>query len=364
MKLVIQTSDSASNQVEAYFRKAIEKKELRPGERLPSNQALAERFKVSTTVIQNALSRLSRDGLLERKRKAGTFVRKFQERANIALLFGDSLADETAHYYRALLRRLNEGCGSRKWACRHWGGLNAEMFPAEEVGRRSEQILRDHQGHPFSGVLEYSPGSRSVIPAGMRKEVPGVSYGHNPAEVEFNASSYSFGQEAARHLASLGCRKLFYFCTHWHSRLFTESIDGLLDGAQQHGLPAPTIHMEPYAVQGYEMEAAMHQRMQALIAGWKKTGMPDGLVVNDDVAMRAVAPALLAAGLRIPAKMKVFCEGNEDVRFHYGFPVTRYEISPKAVAAFLLDALERKMNGEPVVPAAPCALRNTFYENM
>lgn len=364
MNFVIRTVDSASDQVEAYFRRAIESKELKPGEKLPSNQALAKKLNVSGTVIQAALSRLARDGFLERKRRKGTFIRKFQEKANIAVLFGDSLSDETAHFYRALLKRLHQTCGERKWGCHHWGDLNLEMFSAESVERRNEQILRDFRGHPFTGVIEFSPGRKSIIPEEIRRSVPCVSYGSNPVEVELSSSSYPFGFEAARGLGALGCRKLFYFCTVWHSRPFTESIDGLLDSAREQGVPAPKVHIEPYAVQGYEMEAAMHRRMKALIALWKETEFPDGLVVNDDITMRAIAPALLEAGIKVPRKLKVFCQGNEDVRFHYGFPVIRYEVSPKAVAEYLIQTLENKINGFPVGDATQPEKYKIHYETV
>lgn len=362
MDLVIQTVDSASDQVEAYFRHAIESGGLKPGTKLPSNQALAARFGVSATVVQTALSRLSRDGFLERKRRKGTFIRKFQEKANIALLFGDSLADETAHYYRALLKRFNEACGERKWGCRHWSALNSEMFSSDAVERRKDEMLRDHRSHPFTGVIEYSPGSQSLIPEEFHGKIASVSYGDNPAEVEISGGNYSFGVEAVRCLTAQGCRRIFYFCTVWHNRSFTESIDGLLDAARELGLSAPKVHIEPYSTQSYEMETAMHRRMREIIAGWRETEFPDGLVVNDDIAMRAMAPAILEAGIKVPGDLKVFCEGNEDVRFHYGFPVIRYEVSPKAVAEFLLSALERRMNGESLAKIGKPQNRKIHYE--
>ncbi|HWL53608.1 MAG TPA: GntR family transcriptional regulator [Chthoniobacteraceae bacterium] len=359
----IRTVDSPSEQVEAYFRKAIAEQHFKPGERLPSNQALAREFNVSATVIQNALSRLAHDGLLERKRKKGTFVRKFQEKANIALLFGDSLTDETAHYYRAVLNRFQEGCAERKWGCRHWGALNAEMFPAQAVEQRSEQILREHRSHPFSAVIEFSPGKEAITPEELKKTIPVVSYGSNRKEVELHSCSYSFGLDAARCLGEAGRRNLFYFCTVWHNRSYTTSIDGLMDGAARLGLPSPRVHVEPYATQGYEMELAMYHRMTRLIDQWKRTSIPDGLVVNDDIVMRAVAPALLKAGIAIPSEMTIFCHGNEDVRFHYGFPVIRSEVSPGSVAGRLLEALEARIEGRPAQPGAVSEKRTLYYEH-
>lgn len=48
---------------------------LQPGDRLPSETALAESFSVSRTIVREALARLSSDGLTEARQGAGSFVR-------------------------------------------------------------------------------------------------------------------------------------------------------------------------------------------------------------------------------------------------------------------------------------------------
>lgn len=362
MNFHIHTADSASNQVEAYFRQAIENKVLKPGERLPSNQDLAAQFKVSGTVIHTALSRLVRDGLIERKQKKGSFVRKFQEKANVVLLFGDSLSDETAHYYRAIQKRFFEACRDRKWGSHCWGSLNPDMFPADLVERQQERIIRDNESHPFTGAIEFSPGRKSIIPEVMRKEISTISYGGDPSEVDIHFDSYSFGFDAVHDLVASGCRKISYLCSVWHSHSFTESVNGALDAARKLGISAPQIHLESISIQGYQMEIAMHRRMREIIGEWKRTGFPDGLVVNDDIVMRAIAPAILEAGIKVPRDLIVISEGNEDTRFYYGFPVIRYEISPQAIVKFLLQALENKINGLDVGTETKPHKHNIYHE--
>ena len=48
--------------------------EVRPGDKLPAESALMERYRVSRTVVRDAIARLQASGLVETYRGKGTFV--------------------------------------------------------------------------------------------------------------------------------------------------------------------------------------------------------------------------------------------------------------------------------------------------
>ncbi len=54
---------------------------LKPGDKLPTESALVERFDVSRTVVREAISRLQASGLVETRHGIGTFVKASQEQA-------------------------------------------------------------------------------------------------------------------------------------------------------------------------------------------------------------------------------------------------------------------------------------------
>src|ERR1700704_6392386 len=66
----------AHAQIEAALEHAIERGQLTPGDRLPAERVLAQRFGVSRMTLRQALGELERHGLLERSkgRYGGTFV--------------------------------------------------------------------------------------------------------------------------------------------------------------------------------------------------------------------------------------------------------------------------------------------------
>ncbi|MDP7369707.1 MAG: GntR family transcriptional regulator [Nitrospinota bacterium] len=63
-------------QIMNVLRRKIEQGELAPGEKLPKELDLAKSFGVSRVTLRQALSILEADGLLERARGHGTFVKK------------------------------------------------------------------------------------------------------------------------------------------------------------------------------------------------------------------------------------------------------------------------------------------------
>jgi len=62
------------HQIQRVLRSKIETGEWVPNDRMPTEMALVERFRVSRTTIREALDALTRDGLIVRQRGRGSFV--------------------------------------------------------------------------------------------------------------------------------------------------------------------------------------------------------------------------------------------------------------------------------------------------
>ncbi|KGE19054.1 GntR family transcriptional regulator [Paenibacillus wynnii] len=61
-------------EIQYQIKRQIELGNLRPGDRIPSEKELAERFYVSLITVKNALAGLADDGTLIRIQGKGTFV--------------------------------------------------------------------------------------------------------------------------------------------------------------------------------------------------------------------------------------------------------------------------------------------------
>jgi GntR family transcriptional regulator len=119
----------AHAQIEAALEQAIERGQLAPGDRLPAERVLAQRFRVSRMTLRQALGELERHGLLERNkgRYGGTFVAE----PKLELAGTSALSDQ--------LRGLGLAAGARvlsaveRAAEPHERGLGGRVYAIERV---------------------------------------------------------------------------------------------------------------------------------------------------------------------------------------------------------------------------------------
>lgn len=87
------------SQIEEHLRASIEGGEFAPGDRLPSESELAQKFQTTRTTVRQALSRLVFEGLITRHVGRGSFVAsngldKFPIDSRVCLCFEDQVALE------------------------------------------------------------------------------------------------------------------------------------------------------------------------------------------------------------------------------------------------------------------------------
>ncbi len=75
-------------QIKNYFIQKIEAKELKEGDKLPSERELSEKFKISRMTARNALGELVKEGIAVRKGAKGTFISGTKVKRNVLSLGG------------------------------------------------------------------------------------------------------------------------------------------------------------------------------------------------------------------------------------------------------------------------------------
>src|ERR687895_944662 len=85
------TGQTRYRAIERYLRALVEG--ANPGDPLPSEAELCERFSVSRMTVRQALAELTNDGLVERRRGQGTFVahRPVHRRPGVFLSFTEEM---------------------------------------------------------------------------------------------------------------------------------------------------------------------------------------------------------------------------------------------------------------------------------
>jgi GntR family transcriptional regulator len=180
-------------QLATIFRRQIESGAWRPGEQIPSLEALCRQYGVARMTMHNALSRLDEEGLVERSRGRGTFVkaggRECRRMAlpinwNQAVAVGDKLSTEAIVESTAdvpLPDDLGMPCDGRRADAYHFlhraHRTDGRPFAVGEVYIAADVFARDPEAFRHGAsvpVLDRFPGLKvnaarqrlSIVPAG------------------------------------------------------------------------------------------------------------------------------------------------------------------------------------------------------
>jgi DNA-binding LacI/PurR family transcriptional regulator len=360
----LETGLRADAQIEQQLRQQILSGKILPGEKLPPTPILAKEWRVSCTVIQKAMAKLAASGFIERRPRQGTFIKLPTEKAVIGVLFGPSLTDETAHFYRAMLQAIRGQIQQYNWFCRTYDGLTGgKGLPLPPDAEVNQHLVADLRNHAFKGLIEFSPGMRGLGEWERDISMPKVVFESPPAATDVEIDLTDFGTQSVAHLAARGCRNLMYIRASWHLSARSSDLAGVFDAAAKLQLPQPQVQSFLLTEQGSSLEQTLFQNIQLLCQQWQRGQIPkpDGLVVNTDIGMRAIALALIHSGVQVPKDLAVVCLANDGVDLHYGIPVVRYEFSVKEVADRMLELLWKRMAGEPL-PALPVSIKGQIRE--
>jgi GntR family transcriptional repressor for pyruvate dehydrogenase complex len=160
----IRDDRSLGEKIMSRISEAIIGGELRPGDRLPPERELAEQFRVSRTVIRDAVKTLAGRGILRVKRGAGIFVATNEENVIGSLgTLSDVLPAQGAGLYDLFeMRRVLEAQGA-EWAAHRRSARHVEHLRKilEDASRHSEdpRVLseRDAQFHVTIAEASQNP---------------------------------------------------------------------------------------------------------------------------------------------------------------------------------------------------------------
>lgn len=346
------TAEPAHAQIRRHFQQSILCGDLKAGDRIPPTRELARQWGLSCTAVQRALASLTAAGMLTRARRRGTFVSQGREEGVIGIIIGPCLAEESCHYYRVLLRALQEKIflqkDQRNWSVLSYDGLtsapNSQTLSGAAQRRR---LFRDLENDSFKGLIEIASGVSWSGEVRRRTELPIV----NHLEARFDMTS--FWRHSLDLVRKTGRKNAAFIQIQRPSD--EDESRTLKELARECGLPVPQVVNVLVSGSPHQRAETVHQQMLQCLGRWRsgpKETRPEALIVSDDIAMRSVGLALTEASIQIPDDMLVVSMASEGVHLYYGVPVVRYEFSPKEQARALLELLWGRImkSSDPVLP--------------
>lgn len=351
-KIELVRNKSLRQQIADHVRRQIHDGTLAPETRLPAAQQLAAEWGTDQATVHHALTRLVKEGLLERTPKVGTFVRRRPEKLTRVGVYhsSDLWSPGGPRFQQALhvaiqTEWLRRGVEVDSWIDPRPTTPDMAPWPALERAvreRRIEALIVPSVDEPHYAWLSRLPLPSAFLSSGNHSNAVGLD-------------RTSFYRLAVETLAGQGCQSVAVLpCItpeqpHRDGTRhdFTRALDALADAAADNRLTLRDdwIFIAPFLPTQAAVQRFGYEKTHEL---WRRSKRPQGLIVGDDVAATGVISALLELGVRVPEDLKLVIYKNSAVDIFCPLPATFIEISTDAIAQALIDQALKQRRGEGV----------------
>lgn len=340
-KMKLKHHSSKHSRVTSLLRKMICAGDYANGRRLPVQQELMEKFKVSSSTIQKALGQLETEGFIEKRQKFGTkLVEQPPHLSNIGIVFpfDPKSAGYYSKFYRTVSRAAEEYQLRNKRPFLQFHGVNETEYSPERQ-RLMDYVLT----HRLSGIIFAGPGFEFAgTPILDEPDIPRVTMGIQSKYPEIPAvcfNSKSFIEQAFDHLISRGLEKIAVI-TSFLDETHTAELSELI-----------ASYKKIYCPKQWRLELSLREPFCAhscarLLAS-DPSNRPDGLIITDDNLAEYAIGGLFDAGIRIPEDIEVV--------EHCNFPcppgtarTTRLGLNVEKLVSKCVELLDNQRAGEQV----------------
>lgn len=316
--------------------------------KLPTEQELCARYRVSRQTVRNALSLLKERGLIERRQGSGSFItgRSLSPLGNQAAIL---ISDDQEYLYPGVLsdirKRLTES------------GFSARVLVTENQVETERELLLELLKNPPGGII--AEGCKTALPNPNlalyreleKKGCPAVFlYSYYPA---LENSLYVKDDNAAgsallvEHLASLGHRSIAGIFKG-DDMQGVERYQGFAETMFRLGLPFSDRRIGWYGSR--ELDRLIERKDTGFLRDMARDVLSSctAVVCYNDLLAYHLTGELLSMGFRLPADMAVTAFDNTYLSNVGSLSVTTLSHRPHEMGTKAADLLVRKKSGLPV----------------
>jgi GntR family transcriptional regulator of arabinose operon len=298
---------------------AIMNGEFKPGDRIPSQDRIAEEYRVSLSTVREAITSLVHEGLLLRIQGKGTFVAEFKKKPIelafiIPRLYGEDLPGMGAGTEVTLLLTQAIESAARKAGAimllyMYHDDLNIEAENLRNVGDlQVDGLIMIHMGGTdnLDRIKEIRQSGTQVV--FIDTHIPGTDF-------DYVTSNNAKGAEmAVQALVDNGYRRIIHITREKHVSSLDERLTGYNMAMQKAALNPEIVSIPGDIVQSSQVEQASRALTKDLLC---RSELPLAIFTADAPLMAGVLHALESMHVE-PGSIGLACYDDPNVRIPNG----------------------------------------------
>ncbi len=299
----------------------IRRQVFRPGDRLPSEAMLCDRFQASRITVGRALQSLQRDHLVTRRAGSGTYVEA--PRQETSRQFGLLIPEfGSTEIFEPICRGMVLSAQGRSHSL-SWGslGLGNDASPEAAESLCQQYIAQGVDGvffAPMEHLADNALANQRIAAALLKAQMPTVLLDRTitafPEHDRFDCvgiDHYAAGFVLTRHLLAQGAKRIVFVARPYAA----SSVDARFAGyAQALTELADGFHASPRA-ERRRLPGGSDTDLRTLVDELA----PDALLCANDITAATIMQTLQGMGIRVPEDVRM--AGVDDVRYAQFLPV-------------------------------------------
>jgi DNA-binding LacI/PurR family transcriptional regulator len=322
----------------------------RPGDRLPSEALLCERFDASRITVAKAIQQLQNEHLVNRISGSGTYVE--QPTKTDAFQFGLLIPElGTTEIFEPICRGMMNSPLAKSHSL-IWGHSSADETDRSKAAMQlCQQYISQGVAGVFFAPIEYAPESdhtnSDIVAALERANIPIVlldrCFRPYPDRAPYDLigiDNHRAGYIMTRHLLNSGASRIIFVARPNSASTVDARLAGYREALRAYGQEAPN---GDGAYFGNFNDLALVQAML-------KESSADAIVCANDVTAAIVMRTLLKLGISIPEEVKIV--GIDDVSYskYLPIPLTTLHQNCDAMGAVALSAMLDRLQSPSTPP--------------
>lgn len=344
------------------IKKEIKQRKYKPGEYIPSERELCEKYKLSRTTVRRAISQLIDEELLFSIPGTGTFVSEFatlkdesgfkaKKSRKLGCFVKSPHSPLDSPYYSKIFRSMQEDI------IRYRYSLLFHYFMAENL-RELMQVIRQNE---LAGVILMGNISKDIILEFHKKRIPLILVDNYTDVLDITSivpDNRKGAYEAVKYLTKLGHRRIVFLSAPLDDPVVKERFEGYKMALSEGGIAFKEEFIIPAH---YYIEAGYLAMLKVL----KMRPLPTAaFAINDAAAIGAMKAIREKSDLKIPKDISIVGFDDIDWASHTQPPLTTVRIHKEKTGAVsaknIIESLQnRDYVTSKIVTPAPVIVRES-----